>query len=100
MLENPFAILERRLNRLEELLLELGHARKALSQETRIGSIALAQELTGLSRPRIYALVTEKDEKKRMPVMRRGNRLFFDRDELLAWIKAGKRGANETAADA
>lgn len=51
------------------------------------GGVALAEEITGLSRPRLYALVSARE----IPHSKRGNRLYFNRSELLAWIKQGSR---------
>ncbi|WP_410505092.1 helix-turn-helix domain-containing protein [Hymenobacter sp. BRD67] len=51
----------------------------------------LAQEVTGLSKPRLYALVSERG----IPHKKRGNRLFFDREELLAWIAEGNRAVRK-----
>lgn len=51
------------------------------------GGLALAREVTGLSNARIYALVSARA----IPHAKRGNRLFFNRTELLTWIKQGSR---------
>lgn len=52
-----------------------------------MGSIELPMEITGLSKARIYALVSERG----IPHSKRGNRLFFNRAELLAWVAEGSR---------
>ena len=52
-----------------------------------IGGIELAQEVTRLSKPRIYALVSERG----IPHAKRGNKLYFNRADLLAWINNGRR---------
>ena len=52
------------------------------------GGIEVAQQVTGLSKPRIYALVSARQ----IPHAKRGNKLYFNRAELLEWIAAGKRG--------
>ena len=97
MLENPFAILERRLNRLEALLIEVKDAQSLPPHEApELGGIELAQQITRLSKPRFYALVSARG----IPNAKRGNKLYFNRAELLAWVNAGKRGENETAANA
>jgi len=97
MLENPFTILERRLIRLESLLIEVKDAQSLPSHDAPVlGGIELAQQVTRLSKPRIYALVSARE----LPHSKRGNRLFFNRADLLAWVNAGKRGENETAANA
>lgn len=51
------------------------------------GGIDLAQEVTLLSKPRIYALAS----KRGIPHAKRGNRLYFNRADLLAWINNGRR---------
>ena len=56
----------------------------------------MAQQVTRLSKPRIYALVSARE----LPHSKRGNKLYFNRAELLAWVNAGKRGENATAANA
>lgn len=97
MLENPFSILERRLNRLEALLIEVKDAQLMPSHDApEVGGIELAQQVTRLSKPRIYALVSARG----IPHAKRGNKLYFTKAELLAWVNAGKRGENETAANA
>jgi hypothetical protein len=53
-----------------------------------VGGIGLAQEVTRLSKARIYALVSARD----IPHSKRGNKLYFNRAELLEWVSAGKRG--------
>ena len=58
---------------------------------TRIGGLELACEVTGLSKPRIYALVSERG----IPHKKKGNRLFFDREELIAWIGEGNRAVRK-----
>ena len=52
-----------------------------------MGSIELPMEITGLSKARIYALVSERG----IPHSKRGNRLFFNRVDLLAWVAEGNR---------
>ncbi len=52
-----------------------------------ISGIDLAVELTGLAKPTIYGLVSER----KIPHSKQGKRLYFSRQELLDWIKDGKR---------
>ena len=56
-----------------------------------IGGIELAQEITSLSKARIYTLVSERG----IPVSKRGNKLYFSRADLLAWIGEGKRAVRK-----
>src|SRR5215204_3524419 len=55
------------------------------SEADQIGSIELAIELTGLAKPTIYGLVSER----KIPHSKRGKRLYFSRHELLEWLKQG-----------
>ncbi|WP_426060626.1 helix-turn-helix domain-containing protein [Hymenobacter sp. B1770] len=97
MLDNPFETINARLSNLEALTLEaLSCLRTTAIAAPEVGGIELAQEITRLSKPRIYALVS----KRGLPVAKRGNKLYFTRADLVAWVNAGKRGENETAANA
>lgn len=94
---NPFEALSGRLETIEELLQRLlrqGNMQSAPAPE--VGGIELAQEITRLSKPRIYALVSARE----LPHMKRGNRLTFSRTELLAWVTGGKRDQNKAVASA
>lgn len=87
---NPFEALNARLDRIEELIIQLSLSSTSQSQGPELGGISLAQEITRLSKARIYALVSARA----IPSAKRGNRLFFYRNELLDWVAAGKRGNN------
>ena len=85
---NYFELFDRRLAAIEGVLQELRQQRKNLSNSAdEIGCIKLAQEVTRLSKARIYALVSARA----IPHQKRGNRLHFDRAELIAWVKEGRR---------
>ena len=87
-MNNPFEAISARLSNLEALNLEvLQCLRDAASPALEVGGIELAQELTRLSKPRLYALVSERN----IPHSKRGNRLTFSRAELLDWLNAGRR---------
>jgi predicted DNA-binding transcriptional regulator AlpA len=88
-MNNPFEIIDNRLRNVEALLLEIiqymRDSGRAHVSET--GGIELAQEITRLSKTRIYALVSARQ----IPHAKRGNRLYFTRSELQAWVVAGSR---------
>ncbi|MDQ6786156.1 MAG: helix-turn-helix domain-containing protein [Acidobacteriota bacterium] len=66
-------------------------------REDEIGGIELAIELTGLAKPTIYGLVSER----KIPHSKRGKKLYFSRKELLIWLTNGKRKTqDEIAAEA
>ena len=58
-----------------------------------VGGMELAKEITRLSESRIYALVSARQ----IPHSKRGNKLYFNRAELLAWVEAGNRTGKEVA---
>lgn len=64
-------------------LLQTPHA----ASKDEVGGIELAVEITRLSKSRIYALVQQRG----IPHSKRGNKLYFNRAELLAWVEQGKR---------
>ena len=97
-MNNPFETINTRLSNLEALTLE---ALKCLrttvfTPSPEVGGIELAQQITRLSKPRIYALVSARG----IPHAKRGNKLYFNRAELLAWVQEGQRGETKTAANA
>ncbi|MBC6991677.1 helix-turn-helix domain-containing protein [Hymenobacter sp. BT491] len=97
-MNNPFEIINARLSNLEALTLQALDCLRntATAPAPEIGGIELAQQVTRLSKPRLYALVSARG----IPHAKRGNKLYFNRADLLAWVNAGKRGTNETAANA
>ena len=96
-MNNPFDNIDARLRNLEALTLEaLSCLRTTATAAPEVGDIELAQQVTRLSKPRLYALVSARG----IPHAKRGNKLYFTRADLTAWVNAGKRGENETAANA
>lgn len=97
-MNNPFETINARLSNLEALTLEALQCLRttAAVPATEVGGIELAQQLTRLSKPRLYALVSARG----IPHAKRGNKLYFNRAELLEWVAAGKRGETKTAARA
>jgi excisionase family DNA binding protein len=88
-MNNPFDAINARLLNLEALALEaLACLRTtATVSPTEVGGIELAQEITRLSKPRIYALVSQRG----IPHSKRGNKLYFNRTDLLTWVEQGRR---------
>ncbi|GAB2478305.1 hypothetical protein GCM10011375_18820 [Hymenobacter qilianensis] len=88
-MHNPFELINARLINLEALTLEaLQHLRSNSTQPVaEVGGMELAQEVTRLSKARLYALVSARA----IPHAKRGNKLYFHRADLLAWVEQGKR---------
>ena len=97
-MNNPFETINTRLSNLEALALDaLQLLRTTTAPDApEVGGIELAQQITRLSKPRLYALVSARG----IPHSKRGNKLYFSRTELLEWVAAGKRGETKTAARA
>lgn len=94
-INNPFEILTIQLERIEKLLLALvtqvTTLREADSNAPIDRGIGLAIRITGLKKKTIYNLVN----KRAIPHSKKGKRLYFDEQELLGWIKSGKRRTKE-----
>ena len=88
--QNPFEVLDARLTNIEALLQDLKttHTTPAPAEEELpdIIKIAEAETETGFKKGYIYELVS----KKAIPYHKVGNSLRFSRNELRAWIKAGR----------
>lgn len=85
---NPFETISAQLARLEAQNLEVLQAlRTPTAAAPEVGGIELAQQITRLSKARLYALVSERG----IPHAKRGNKLYFNRAELLAWVNDGQR---------
>ena len=71
---------------LEEFFTER-QTKESNAETDEIGGIDLAIEITGLAKPTIYGLVSER----KIPHSKQGKRLYFSRLELTDWLKQGKR---------
>ena len=92
-MNNPFEVLDNRLARLEALIIERLPIGSAAANAPEVGGLTLAQEITRLSKARIYALVSARG----IPHQKRGNRLHFSRAELLAWVATGSRAEQQVS---
>jgi excisionase family DNA binding protein len=92
-MNNPFEELSSQIEELKSLLL-IKLTKPEL--DSQIGNdfltIEEAGELLKLAVPTIYGLVN----KRVIPYMKKGKRLFFSKKELTEWVKSGRR---KTAAE-
>ena len=88
-MENPFSQINQRLSNLEQLISELTEQGKqaATNESNDFLTIEEAGELLHLSKATIYS----KCSLRELPYMKRGKRLFFSREELLNYLKQGRR---------
>jgi excisionase family DNA binding protein len=56
-------------------------------------SLAEASDLTGLSKPTLYRLTSQKQ----IPHIKRGGKLLFNRQELVAWLQSANQPLNKEA---
>lgn len=87
-MNNPFEHISEQLHNIELSLNRLLQQLDSPAATYEVGGLELAQEITRLSKPRIYALVSARG----IPHAKRGNKLYFNRSELLSWVAAGSRG--------
>ncbi|MBI0401362.1 helix-turn-helix domain-containing protein [Cyclobacterium marinum] len=89
-MNNPFEVIEARLSNIENLILDLKHKSKqaeSSNQPERLLTIQEAAELLSLTVPTLYSKVSKGE----LPVMKRSNRLYFFRTELLDYLKGGRK---------
>lgn len=89
ILNNPFQVINTRLSSIETLLIELrlsSSTQKETDQE-EILNVKQASELLDLAVPTIYAMTSNRI----LPHSKRGKKLYFQKSELLEWIRAGRK---------
>jgi excisionase family DNA binding protein len=80
-----------------QLLVKLGNIEALLSDSLKLQhpvqpeadpllNISQAGQYLNLAKPTIYSLVGRKE----IPVMKRGNKLYFSKQELTKWVKDGR----------
>jgi excisionase family DNA binding protein len=92
-MNNPFEVIEARLSVIEKLLLDLKNNPKTVEpteQPERLLTVYDAAEFLSLTVPTIYSKVSKGE----LPVMKRGKRLYFSANELMEYLKAGRKKSN------
>lgn len=88
-MNNPFELIEARLNNIEALLLDIKH--NPLQPEQHESDILLtiqeAAKFLNLSVATLYGYVHQSE----IPVSKKRKRLYFSKQELLEWIKTGRK---------
>ena len=84
-----------KLENIERLLLSQNNTPEP--EEDKLLTIREAAEIIHLTVPTVYGLV----QRSEVPVCKRGKRLYFSKQELVAWILSGrKKTISEIKADA
>lgn len=91
---NPYEIIFARLQNIETLLIDLKHNPNPGTipgMDDLPVDIKEASKIIGLSVPTIYGLVHRRE----IPVMKRRGKLLFLKQELVEWVKVGRRMTTE-----
>lgn len=99
VMENPFEIINERLERIESLLNQIIN-KKDIVNNTIVNEIMTVKEVAdylSLSVPTIYGL----NSKREIPCMKRGKRLYFNKTEINDWLmKSRKKTMDEIQQEA
>lgn len=89
-MNNPFEVIEARLNNIETLLLDLKHLPKEQCEQVETDELFTVQDTAkflSLSVPTVYTLISKGD----LPVMKRSKRCYFSKVELIKYLKQGRK---------
>ena len=96
-MNNPFEVIEARLNNIETLLLDLKHLPKEQPETDELLTVQDTAKFLSLSVPTVYTLISKGE----LPVMKRSKRCYFSKVELINYLKQGrKKTLAETASEA
>lgn len=86
-MENPFETLTNKLNNIESLLLELTSTRTndSVDESGDLMTIEALASYLHLSKATIYGKVSRKE----IPYMKRGKRLYFDKQAINQYLQNG-----------
>src|ERR1035437_9283884 len=91
-LPQAFGLMAAKLDRIEQLLQK--QAAPAKEQQEQILNVDKACRLLNLAKPTVYGLVSQR----KLPHMKQGKKLYFNRQELLEWIQKGHKEVKEDTA--
>lgn len=88
-MNNPFETIDARLTNIECLLLDIKHTHFPTDKSSvdELLTIKQAGDLLSLSVPTMYGLVSRQG----IPCSKQGKRLYFSKEELLQWVKSGRK---------
>jgi len=88
-MHNPFENIDARLRNIEALLLDLKHPDSPVMnpEADQLFSTSQAADFLKLAKPTVYSMVSRGF----LPANKRGSRLYFLRQELIEWVKEGKK---------
>ena len=88
-LPEAVGLLIEKVENLEKHLLE-NSGRKTTEPSNQLMTVDQAAEFLNLAKPTIYSMVSRGE----IPYMKRSKRLYFSREDLLAYIRDGRKKTN------
>ena len=92
-MNNPFELIEARLNSIEDLILDLKHQPKQVESTEQPEQLLTVQEAASFLNLTV-ATIYSKVSKGELPVMKRSKRLYFSSAELMEYLKEGRKLTN------
>lgn len=89
-MNNPFEVIEARLEIIENLILDLKHGAlkvEPIEHSEKLLNVQEAAQFLNLTVPTIYSKVSRGE----LPVMKRSKRLYFSNTELMEYLKEGRK---------
>ncbi|MBX3164195.1 MAG: helix-turn-helix domain-containing protein [Bacteroidetes bacterium] len=90
-MSNPFETIDARLSNIENLLLDIKHnpvkSEQPQQHTEQLLTIQQAAKFLSLTVPTMYGKVSKNE----LPFMKRGKRLYFSRDEIMQYLKDGRK---------
>jgi hypothetical protein len=89
-MNNPFEVIESRLNSIETLLLDLKHITNVLGVKPETDELLTVRDTANflsLSVASIYGLISKGE----LPFMKRSKRCYFSKLELINYLKQGRK---------
>lgn len=91
---NPFEVIETRLSSIESLILDLKHNSQKVESIQQTKPLLVVDELAELLNI-AKATIYSKYSRGEIPGgCKQGKRLYFDRQIIIDWIKAGRKKSN------
>lgn len=92
-MDNPFAAIEKRLCKIEDLILDLqsNYISNVNKSDDQLLTVDQTAELLNLATQTIYGLVSRRE----IPHRKRGKRLYFTKSEIIDWLSQGRRSTKE-----
>lgn len=91
---NPFDVIDQRLQNIEGLLIDIKHNPRPSAirpEPEKLLTVKAAAKFLDLTVATIYTLIS----RKQLPVIKLSNRRYFSQQELLDYMKAGRKKPDE-----